>query len=91
MTQVFSLPVSPTNTKLLLLHWVGLTLTLAASVIETSALPLLTACLFDCYLGLGRKEMFELSKKAVEFIFADSVVKDDLRGIFNSAAKNLEL
>lgn len=35
--------------------------------------------------------MFELSKNAVEFIFADNVVKDDLRNSFNLAAKNLEL
>ncbi|RYR76210.1 hypothetical protein Ahy_A01g000818 [Arachis hypogaea] len=42
-------------------------------------------------LGLGRKQMFELSKNSVEFIFADNVVKDELREIFNSAAKNLEL
>ncbi|MED6146342.1 hypothetical protein PIB30_033546 [Stylosanthes scabra] len=41
--------------------------------------------------GLGRKQMFELSKNAVEFIFSDNVVKDELREIFNSAAKNLEL
>ncbi|XP_061345509.1 N6-mAMP deaminase [Gastrolobium bilobum] len=42
-------------------------------------------------LGLGRKEMFDLSKNAVDFIFADSLVKEDLRTTFNSAAKNLEL
>ncbi|CAJ2649530.1 unnamed protein product [Trifolium pratense] len=41
--------------------------------------------------GLGRKETFELSKNAVEFIFADNTVKEDLRNIFSSAAKNLEL
>lgn len=39
--------------------------------------------------GLGRKEMFELSKNAVEFIFADNMVKEDLRNIFSLAAKNL--
>ncbi|CAK8564357.1 unnamed protein product [Lathyrus sativus] len=41
--------------------------------------------------GLGRKEMFELSKNAVEFIFADNTVKEDLRNFFSLAAKNLEL
>ncbi|RZB54696.1 Adenosine deaminase-like protein, partial [Glycine soja] len=41
--------------------------------------------------GLGQKELFELSKNAIEFIFADNVVKEDLRKKFNSAAKNLEL
>ncbi|CAI8611454.1 unnamed protein product [Vicia faba] len=41
--------------------------------------------------GLGRKEMFELSKNAVEFIFADNTVKEDLGNIFSLAAKNLEL
>lgn len=35
--------------------------------------------------------MFELSKNAVEFIFADILVKEDLRRNFNLAAKNLEL
>ncbi|KAG4948759.1 hypothetical protein AAZX31_15G102000 [Glycine max] len=37
--------------------------------------------------GLGRREMFELSRNAVEHIFADSKVKEDLRKIFNSVAK----
>ncbi|XP_020227616.1 adenosine deaminase-like protein isoform X2 [Cajanus cajan] len=41
--------------------------------------------------GLGRKQMFELSKNAVEFTFADNVVKEDLRKTFNSGAENLEL
>ncbi|KAK7303281.1 hypothetical protein RJT34_14184 [Clitoria ternatea] len=41
--------------------------------------------------GLGRREMFELSRKAVEYIFADNKVKDDLRKIFNSMAKNMEV
>ncbi|RDX68165.1 Adenosine deaminase-like protein [Mucuna pruriens] len=40
--------------------------------------------------GLGRKELFELSKNAIEFIFADNVVKEDLRKTFISAAKNQE-
>ncbi|CAL0309072.1 unnamed protein product [Lupinus luteus] len=41
--------------------------------------------------GLGMKEMFELSRNAVEFIFADSGVKEDLRIYFNSVAKNMKL
>ncbi|KAK7359749.1 hypothetical protein VNO77_01714 [Canavalia gladiata] len=41
--------------------------------------------------GLGRREMFELSRNAVEYIFADSGVKEDLRKIFNSAARNMEV
>ncbi|KAE9591448.1 hypothetical protein Lal_00039040 [Lupinus albus] len=41
--------------------------------------------------GLGMKEMFELSRNAVEFIFADNGVKEDLRTYFNSVAKNMEL
>lgn len=35
--------------------------------------------------------MFELSKNAVEFIFADNVVKEELRIFFSLAAKTLEL
>jgi len=35
--------------------------------------------------------MFKLSKNAVEFIFADNMVKEDLRNMFSLAAKNLEL
>ncbi|XP_061347897.1 N6-mAMP deaminase-like [Gastrolobium bilobum] len=41
--------------------------------------------------GLGRREMFELSRNAVEFIFADCGVKEDLRIFFNSVAKNMEM
>ncbi|XP_020210358.1 adenosine deaminase-like protein [Cajanus cajan] len=41
--------------------------------------------------GLGRREMFELSRNAVEYIFADSRVKEDLRKVFNSVAKNMEV
>jgi hypothetical protein len=35
--------------------------------------------------------MFELSKNAVEFIFADNTAKEDLRNIFSLAANDLEL
>lgn len=48
---------------------------------------LLTTSVIDYYIGLGRREMFELSRNAVEHIFADSKVKEDLRKIFNSVAK----
>ncbi|RDX86089.1 Adenosine deaminase-like protein, partial [Mucuna pruriens] len=41
--------------------------------------------------GLGRREMFELSRNAVEYIFADSRVKEDLRNHFNSVARNMEV
>ncbi|KOM53439.1 hypothetical protein LR48_Vigan09g209800 [Vigna angularis] len=37
--------------------------------------------------GLGRREMFELSRNAIEYTFADSKVKEDLRNFFNSVAK----
>ncbi|KAJ4838696.1 hypothetical protein Tsubulata_003132 [Turnera subulata] len=41
--------------------------------------------------GLGKREMFELARTGVEFIFADDGVKQELREIFNSAAKKLEM
>lgn len=41
--------------------------------------------------GLGRWEMFELSRNAVEYIFADNGVKNDLRKYFNSVSKNMEV
>ncbi|KAK6932335.1 Adenosine deaminase domain [Dillenia turbinata] len=41
--------------------------------------------------GLGEKEIFELARDAIEFIFADDGVKSQLRMIFDSAAKKLEL
>jgi len=31
--------------------------------------------------------MFELSRNGIEYIFADSQVKEDLRNFFNSVAK----
>lgn len=48
---------------------------------------LLTTSVIDYYIGLGRREMFELSRNAVEYIFADSKIKEDLRRNFNSVAK----
>ncbi|KAL5150804.1 Adenosine deaminase-like protein [Glycine soja] len=48
---------------------------------------LLTTCVIDYHIGLGRREMFELSRNAVEYIFADSKIKEDLRRNFNSVAK----
>lgn len=47
--------------------------------------------MFVYYVGLGRREMFELSRNGVEHIFADSGVKEDLRNFFNSVAKNMEV
>ncbi|XP_027356761.1 adenosine deaminase-like protein isoform X2 [Abrus precatorius] len=39
--------------------------------------------------GLERREMFELSRNSVEYIFADSGVKEDLRKLFNSVARKM--
>ncbi|KAK2447800.1 adenosine deaminase [Trifolium repens] len=41
--------------------------------------------------GLGRWEMFELSRNAVEYIFADHGVKNYLKKYFNSVSKNMEV
>lgn len=41
--------------------------------------------------GLGKKEMFELSKNSVEFVFADNGVKEELRNIFSSVAKSFDV
>ena len=47
--------------------------------------------MIDYYPGLGRRQMFALSRNAVEYIFADSRVKKDLIKIFNSVVKNMEV
>ncbi|XP_057463155.1 N6-mAMP deaminase [Actinidia eriantha] len=41
--------------------------------------------------GLGRSKMFHLARNAVEFVFSDDVVKQELRQIFDSAARKLDL
>ncbi|KAI5447248.1 hypothetical protein KIW84_014919 [Lathyrus oleraceus] len=41
--------------------------------------------------GLGKWEMFEVSRNAVEHIFADNGVKNDLRKYFHSVSKNMEV
>lgn len=41
--------------------------------------------------GLGRREMFQLAKSAVKFIFANGRVKEDLKEIFDLAEKKLDL
>ncbi|MCL7051617.1 hypothetical protein MKW94_012803 [Papaver nudicaule] len=41
--------------------------------------------------GLGRKEMFELTRSAIEFVFADDGVKISLREIFDATTKNFML
>ncbi|XP_052183598.1 N6-mAMP deaminase isoform X2 [Diospyros lotus] len=41
--------------------------------------------------GLGRIEMFRLAQKAIEFVFADDAVKGELRQMFDSAARKLNL
>lgn len=40
--------------------------------------------------GLEKKEMFELARSAIDFIFADNGVKEELVEIFNSASMELE-
>ncbi|KAL5578880.1 hypothetical protein UlMin_011322 [Ulmus minor] len=41
--------------------------------------------------GLGGREIFQLARNAVGFVFAEESVKMDLREIFNSAEKKLDL
>ncbi|XP_065879337.1 N6-mAMP deaminase-like [Euphorbia lathyris] len=41
--------------------------------------------------GLGKKELFELARNGIEYIFAGDEVKQDLAQIFKSAAKELDL
>lgn len=41
--------------------------------------------------SLGRREMFQLAKSAVKFIFANGRVKEDLKEIFDLAEKKLDL
>ncbi|XP_075659293.1 N6-mAMP deaminase-like [Castanea sativa] len=41
--------------------------------------------------GLGKRDMFQLAKNAIEFTFADDGVKQDLRKIFDLATKKLDL
>ncbi|KAG6383003.1 hypothetical protein SASPL_157261 [Salvia splendens] len=41
--------------------------------------------------GLGKREMFQLAQKAVDFIFASGRVKEDLKAIFASAHTKLNL
>lgn len=40
--------------------------------------------------GLGEREMFCLAESAIDYIFADDEVKEDLKAIFVSASKNLD-
>ncbi|KAJ9562910.1 hypothetical protein OSB04_008070 [Centaurea solstitialis] len=46
-------------------------------------------CVRDAMLSLGRAELFELAKRAVDFIYAGSRVKMELIEIFESAARTL--
>ncbi|KAI5656817.1 hypothetical protein M9H77_25610 [Catharanthus roseus] len=41
--------------------------------------------------GLGQKEMFRLASNAVDFIFADNRVKEELKVTFASASRELDL
>ncbi|KAM3706835.1 hypothetical protein ACJW30_03G183700 [Castanea mollissima] len=45
----------------------------------------------DSAFVLGKREMFQLAKNAIEFTFADDGVKQDLRKIFDLATKKLDL
>ncbi|CAL9015186.1 unnamed protein product [Prunus brigantina] len=40
--------------------------------------------------GLGRRELFQLARNAIEYIFADDEVKRELKEIFNSVEKKLD-
>lgn len=44
----------------------------------------------DLLQGLGEREMFCLAESAIDYIFADDEVKEDLKAIFVSASKNLD-
>ncbi|KAF2304985.1 hypothetical protein GH714_000873 [Hevea brasiliensis] len=41
--------------------------------------------------GLGKRELFQLARNGIDYIFADAEVKRDLTVIFNSVAKELDL
>lgn len=43
------------------------------------------------FQGLGQKEMFRLASNAVDFIFADNRVKEELKVTFASASRELDL
>ncbi|XP_022716078.1 adenosine deaminase-like protein isoform X2 [Durio zibethinus] len=48
-------------------------------------------CLASSAFGLGKTEMFQLAENAIDFIFADDGVKEDLRATFEVAAEKLDL
>ncbi|CAA2992457.1 adenosine deaminase [Olea europaea subsp. europaea] len=41
--------------------------------------------------GIGKREMFQLARKAIEFVFVEDEVKQKLEEIFASAARELDL
>ncbi|KAK8629469.1 hypothetical protein V6N13_078310 [Hibiscus sabdariffa] len=41
--------------------------------------------------SLGKTEMFQLAENAIDFIFADDGVKEDLRATFEAAVEKLDL
>jgi adenosine deaminase len=43
------------------------------------------------YPGLGKRELFQLAKNAIEFIFASDGVKQDLRRTFDLASNKMDL
>lgn len=50
----------------------------------------LTSSLIFCIEGLGKMELFQLARKAVDFIFAGNEVKMELLKVYESAARTLE-
>lgn len=42
------------------------------------------------YKGIQKREMFQLARNAVNFIFAGNKVKQELEQVFDLAAKSLE-
>jgi len=50
----------------------------------------LTNFCFLHYKGIQRREMFQLARNAVNFIFAGNKVKQELEQVFDLAAKTLE-
>lgn len=51
----------------------------------------LTFFLISKNKGIGKREMFQLSQKAIEFIFASGRVKEELKTIFDTAIDKLDL
>ncbi|KAF2304651.1 hypothetical protein GH714_037291 [Hevea brasiliensis] len=61
------------------------------SGVFSSSLRRSTVSLHQHLVGLGKKELFQLARNGIDYIFADDEVKGDLTEIFSSAAKELDL